>query len=131
MIGPLNEIWCGIHIFMRNVLLCCFIFTSDSIIVLRYLFVFKWTRISVFDDNIMALFLQMSIFALSFWVALVKMISVGKMPLNYYMCIGKYPYDHETGYSGTSSVNKYNTTALLVLVSFLLQFTMADSNICK
>ena len=51
LIGPLNQIWCGIHTFVKNFLVCCFLLASDSIICLRYLLIFKWTRISVFDDN--------------------------------------------------------------------------------
>ena len=120
LIGPLSEKWCNIHIFVKNLLLDSFMLTSDLIIGLRCLFIFKWTRISVFNDDLMALFLQLSIMTLSLWMTFVKLVSVGEMPLNYFMCVGKHPNDQKKAQSSSSMTKKYDTTALLVIASFLL-----------
>ena len=125
LIGPLNKKFCGIHIFVKNLLLNSFMLASDLIIGLRCLFIFKWTRISVFNDDLMALFLQLSIVTLSLWMTFVKLVSVGKMPLNYFMCVGRHPNDQEKDQSSSSITKKYDTTALLVIASFLLHIFAA------
>ena len=126
LIGPLNQTWCGIHTFVKNFLVCCFLLASDSIVSLRYLLIFKWTRISVFDDNFLATFLQLSILVVSSWMTLIEHMSTRNIPLNYYLCTGKVPPEHSKSTLEGYHPEKYNTTVLIVFVSFLLHvFTAA------
>lgn len=120
LIGPLPSTFCDIHHFLKNLLVCCFMLLFDCIICLRCIFIFKWGKFSVFDDNLVATFLQMSILALSFWMALVKRMSVGRIPLNYFMCAGKNPNEQNETEPTNSSPRQYDTTVLLVILSFAL-----------
>ena len=126
LIGPLNLTWCGIHTFLKNFMVCCFLLASDSIVCLRYLLIFKWTRISIFDDNFLATFLQLSILVVSFWMILIEHMSTRNIPLSYYLCTGKAPSGHNKSTLESYNPEKFDTTALIVFVSFLLHiFTAA------
>ena len=118
--GPLPELFCDFHNFLKNFLTCCFILLFDSIICLRYIFIFKWGKFSVFDENLVAIFVQVSILTLSLWMALVKKISIGRNPLNYYMCCGKNPDEGNTAEEKNTVIRKYDTTGILVILSFAL-----------
>ena len=116
--GPLPTTFCDIHHFLKNFLACCFILLFDGIICLRYIFIFKWGKVSVFDDNLVASFIQMSVLTLSFWMSLVKRMSVGRMPLNYFMCAGKNPNGNNDPEPTDSTPRQYDTTVILVFLSF-------------
>ena len=109
LVGPLNDTWCGIHIFIKHFFFCCFLLASNCVIGLRYLFIFKWKQVSVFDDDLITFFLQLSILVLSFWMTLAKLTTTRKMPLNYFICTGKKPTEPREIASG-----------LLVILSVLL-----------
>ena len=123
--GPLPAAFCDIHIFLKNFLGNCFILLLDCIICLRYIFIFKWGQFSVFDENLVACFLQISIVALSFWMTLVKHISVGRKPMNYYMCCGKDPNEDNVGEGKDEIVRKYDTTGILAVLSFTLHLILS------
>ena len=118
--GPLNETFCDVHNFLKNFFCICVVLTLDCMILLRYIFIFKLSNFAVIKDDLIAGFLQISILVVSFWMALVKKVSVGRMPLNFYMCSGKDPtaYDDEDGQG--KGARKYDTTSILVIISFLL-----------
>ena len=119
--GPLNATFCSVHLFFKNGLTNCIVLTLDSIILLRYLFIFKISNFGFVNDDLVATFFQIAIFLLSMWMALVKMMSVGKMPLNYFMCSGKNPLvDSDDGIEKTPTIQKFDTTSILVLISFML-----------
>ena len=125
LIGPYPEMFCDLHLFLKNFFTCCFILLFDSIICLRFIFIFKWGKFSVFDDNLLANFLRISILVLSFWMALVKLMSVGRKPLNYFMCAGLDP-EEENGPNETSKVTKkYDTTGILTFLSFALHLVIS------
>ena len=123
--GPLPAAFCDIHNFLKNFFGNCFILSLDCIICLRYIFIFKWGKFSVFDENLVALFLQISILALSFWMALVKKMSVGREPMNYYMCCGKNPNEKNAADEKNDIAGQYDTTGILALISFTLHLIVS------
>jgi hypothetical protein len=58
--------------------------------------------------------------ALSLWLAIVKKMSVGRMPLNYFMCFGKNPDEANGNKTLDTVTRKFDTTGILVCVSFVL-----------
>ena len=120
LIGPLPTNFCDVHLFMKNFLCTCVVLTLDFIILLRYIFIFKLCNFAVINDDLVATFLQMTILLLSLWVTGVKRMSVGRMPLNYFMCAGKNPNEEnaEAGPGGT--LKKVDTTGILVTISVAL-----------
>ena len=125
LIGPLNATFCDIHHFLKNFFWSCTILTLDCIIALRYIFIFKWTKVATVNDDLIANILQLTIVLASVWAAGVKRISIGRMPMNYFMCTGKDPNTEYTGYSNYMSVPiKLETTSIMVCVSFILHLTV-------
>ena len=125
LIGPLPETFCDFHHSVKNFFTCCVTLAFDAIICLKYVIIFKWGRFSVFDDNFIVIFLKMSIFGLSFWMTLIKRMSVGRRSLNYFMCAGKNPNDMHDEDSTEPISTQYDTTGFLVLVSFLLHIIIS------
>ena len=85
--------------------------------MLRYIFIFKVSNFAVINDDLLTKFLQMAILVLGLWLAGVKRMSVGRMPLGYYMCTGGDP-SNEYG-KAAKSVRKYDTFGLLVVISLV------------
>ena len=120
LIGPLNSSFCDVHNFLKNYIFTCILLTLDCIILLRYIFVFKLSNFAIINDDLITVFLQISILTVSFWMAGVKRFSVGKMPLNYYMCSGTNP-PHETDEEGYGKLfKKFDSVVILMSASFLL-----------
>ena len=116
--GPLNITLCGFHIFLKNCLVNCVVLALDAITALRYFFVFKLSNFGVVNDDLIATFLQITIVLLSIWMTTVKMMSVGKMPLNYYMCAGINPGgNNEETTDDQPTIHKFDTATILVLIS--------------
>ena len=119
LIGPLNETFCDVHFFLKNMISNCILLTLDGIIFLRYIIIFKLFNFAVVNDDLLSQFLQMAIIALGFWMAGVKRISIGKMPIGYYMCSGKDP-SLEYGKDASATIGKkYDTFGLLVVISLV------------
>lgn len=124
--GSLNETFCDLHNFLKNFFSISIILALDLTICLRYIFIFKLTNFAIIKDDFIAAFLQLTVVVLSFWMTLVKRISFGKMPLQYYMCSGKDPTNENNGQG--KHVPKYDTLAILVIISFIL-YVFASSKI--
>ena len=120
LVGPLHATYCDIHLFLKNFLCVCVILTLDCIILLRYIFIFKLSNFAVLNDNLIASFLQMTILLLSFWMTVVKRISVGRMPLNYFMCSGQDPNAQWEEEFPNTTIRKFDTTSILVVISIIL-----------
>ena len=118
--GPLNATFCDIHNFLKNFIWICIVMTVDCNIVLRYIYIFKWTGFAVINDDRIARFLQLTIAVVSLWMCTVKRMSFGRMPLNYFMCAGINP--QAENYKNISDFNtqKFDTTGILVSVSYVL-----------
>ena len=120
LIGPLNSTFCDVHNFLKNYIFTCILLTLDCIILLRYIFVFKLSNFAIINDDLITVFLQISILTVGFWMAGGKRFSVGKMPLDYYMCSGTNP-PQETDENGYGKVfKKFDSVVILMSISFLL-----------
>ena len=118
MIGPLNETFCDVHNFLKNALSMCVVLTLDLTIILRYIFIFKVSNFAVINDDLLSRFFQMTILVVGVWMAGVKRMSVGRMPLNYFMCSGKDPSE---GYGEKSSaIRKFDSFGIVVVISFIV-----------
>ena len=139
--GPLDSTLCDIHNFLKNWICASLLLTFDSIIVLRYIFIFKVNNFAVINDDFVTLLLQMSIAIIGFWVSLVNRLSIGKMSLNYFLCSGKNPELElseirrktengtlEAMRNATDTTDaaskKLDTTSLIALVSFFIHIAM-------
>ena len=119
LIGPLNEKFCDVHFFLKNMISNCILLALDGIIFLRYIFIFRLSNFAVVNDDLVCAFLQIAILVLGLWMAAVKRMSVGRMPLGYYMCSGKDP-SHLYGKNVSDNIgNKYDTFGLLVVISLV------------
>lgn len=115
--GPLNATFCDVHNFLQNFIWICIVMTMDCNIVLRYMYIFKWTGFSVINDDRIARFLQLTIAFVGLWMCTVKRMSVGRMPLNYYMCAGINPQGENIP---EFNVTKFDAPRYLVLGSYVL-----------
>ena len=122
--GPFGETYCDAHIVLRNILWICLILTLDCILVFRYVFIFLLKNFGVICDDVLAIIFNGSIVLVSIWASLVKRVTPGKLPLNYYLCCGMDP--NENGVEGNyiNTMSKYNTGRIILIVSFLLHTIM-------
>ena len=120
LIGPLEEIFCDVHNFLKNYIFMSIILTLDCIILLRYIFVFRLSNFAIINDDLIARFLQITSLTLGLWMALVRRLSVGKMPLNYYMCCGKNPAGEKDNDDSEGKFFKYDSIVILTSLSFIL-----------
>ena len=121
LIGPLNISSCEVIYFLKNFFIGCFLLTLDCIILLRYVFIFKWDKFAVINDDLIARFFNFSIAILGIWLVVVQRLSFGKMPLIYFMCAGKNPREVANPKNMLlSETEKINLVEILVYVSFSL-----------
>ena len=118
MIGPLNETFCDVHNFLKNVFTACIVLTLDLTIILRYIFIFKIPNFAVINDDQLSAFFQITILVVGVWMAGVKRMSVGRMPMNYFMCAGKDPSE-EYGENAVVT-KKFDPNCILVVVSIII-----------
>ena len=117
LVGPLNPVICEFHFFLKNFFSACFILTFDCITLMRYVFIFKLSNFAVINDDLIAKFLQLTILFLSAWIATVKRMSVGRMPLAYLICAGKDPDEEQSILHPDDVVYKFDTTGILIVAS--------------
>ena len=120
LIGPLSEGVCDLHFFIKNFISNSILLTLDFITLLRYIFIFKLSNFAVLNDDLLARILQVTALLLGLWIAAVKRMSIGKMPMNYYMCTGKDPSLEYGKASSATGIQKYDTFGILVLISVIL-----------
>ena len=119
LVGPLDPTICDFHVFLKNFFSACFILTFDCITLLRYVFIFKLSNFAVINDDLIAKFLQLTILLLSVWIATVKRMSVGRMPLAYSICAGKDPDEVQSISRPDKVIYKFDTPAFLVAASVI------------
>ena len=118
--GPLNATFCDIHNFLKNFIWICIVMTVDCNIVLRYIYIFKWTGFAVINDDRIARFLQLTIAVVSLWMCTVKRMSFGRMPLNYFMCAGINPQGENSQNIPGFSTRKFDSPGFFVMGSYVL-----------
>ena len=119
LVGPLDPTICDFHVFLKNFFSACFILTFDCITLLRYVFIFKLSNFAVINDDLIAKFLQLTILLLSVWIATVKRMSVGRMPLAYSICAGKDPDEVQSISRPDKVIYKFDTPAFIVAASVI------------
>ena len=119
LIGPLNETYCEVYIFLKNVLFFGAVLALDCICILRYAFIFKLTNFAVVNDDLIAKFLGQCVVFVSVWLYMVKKMSSRKRLLHYCMCAGKdpmYPYEK----SEPKTMPGMYFTIILICISVIL-----------
>jgi len=92
IIGPIDStLLCGIDTVLRNTVCMHTLLLFDSIIIVRYLFLFHLKNPTALQDAFWKVLLNIWIFSASLLLQCVYMILPGKNPINFYMCVGKYP----------------------------------------
>ena len=120
LIGPLSTTLCDLHLFLKNFLCICVLLTLDCIILLRYIFIFKLSNFAVVNDDLVATFLQFTILLSGLWMTAVKRMSVGRMPLNFFMCSGENPDGDVAVHTSNEIIRKFDTRGILVVISLFL-----------
>ena len=120
LIGPLNETYCEVYIFLKNALFFGAFLTLDCISLLRYAFIFKLTNFAVVNDDMIARILNLSVAFVSVWLYMVKRMSFGTRLLHYCICAGKDPNERNEKSGRKSMPGKYNTTIILVCISVIV-----------
>ena len=118
MIGPLSETFCDAHNLLKNTLSISLILTLDLIVAHRYISIFKFSNFAVINHDMLVTFFRITILVVSLWMAILKRLSVGRMPLNYFMCSGKDPLQREGKL--ISDVTKVDTFGIVVIISILV-----------
>jgi hypothetical protein len=78
------------------------------------------SNFAVVNDDLVATFLQVTILLTGLWMTAVKRMSVGRMPLNFFMCSGNNP-DGDIGvHTPNAIIRKFDTLGILVVISFVL-----------
>jgi len=92
IIGPLNwPLICGLETVLRNGICLHGLLLLDSIILVKFIFLFYLTNPTALDDKFWIMFINLWIGFLSFGTQILYMLLPGKNPINYYMCTGHYP----------------------------------------
>ena len=92
IIGPINSILlCGIETTLRNVICLHALLLLDSSIIVSYLFLGHLKNPTAVQDDFWKFLLNIWIFSACLLLQCVYMILPGKNPINFYLCVGKYP----------------------------------------
>jgi len=92
IIGPIDSILlCGFDTIMRNVVCMHALLLFDSIILVRYLFLCHLKNPTALQDTFWKVLLNIWILSTCLLLQCVYIILPGKNPINFYMCVGKYP----------------------------------------
>ena len=118
LIGPLSETFCDVHNLLKNVLSISLVLTLDLIIIHRYISIFKFSHFAVINHDMLVTFFRISILSIALWMALLKRISLGRMPLNYFMCSGKNPFEENENI--TPNIQKFDTFGIVVVISMIV-----------
>ena len=122
--GPFGEIYCDIHVVTQNMLWPCLLLSLDTMILLRYAFVFCMKNFAVINDDLIVRVLNMSIFALAIWTSFVRRQSPGRLPMHYYLCTGMDPNEGLGEGSYLALPPKYNAGRIIVVFTFGLHLLM-------
>ena len=122
--GPFGEVYCDIHVFVKNMLWSCLLLTLDVILILRYVFIFTLKNFAVINDDILAKILNQTILLVSIWASVVKRFTLGKLPMYYYLCAGTDPNEGLGVGHYLTIPRKYNTGRIIVILSFLLHLLL-------
>ena len=118
--GPYGKIFCDLLFFLKNILWSGILLTLDTILILRYIFIFTKKNFAVINDDVLARIFNLSVLFVATWASIVKRFTPGQFPINYYLCCGKDPNEGNHDNSSDDTFQKYNTGRFIVITSILL-----------
>ena len=89
--GSAGSFQCTLELMLINVTAMQAMFLIISIIIFKYIFVFKLKNPLAIQEDFFYVFINLCSFVLSFLSELVFVLSPGRNPLMYHICTGKYP----------------------------------------
>ena len=89
--GPQSKIFCAIIIFGSNFYLTLGLLYLDTIIIMRYLYIFKWKTIGAINDDVFALFATVNNILISVLFNFVVYKLGFADNVNYHFCINVRP----------------------------------------
>ena len=122
--GPYGETFCNIHGFIQNVLWASTLLSVDTMLVLRYIFVFHMRNFAVVNDDLLARILNLSIWTISVWGYVVRRLTPGNIGMFYQMCSGMDPNAGIEGGNHLGVLTKYRSVRVIEVVSFALHLIM-------
>ena len=122
--GPYGEMFCNVHGCIRNVLWTSLLLTVDSMLVLRYVFVFCMKNFADVNDDLLARLLNMSIWTISAWGYAVRHFTPGNPGVVYHMCSGMDPNVGMGEENHLEAPTKYRSERVVEVVSFVLHLLM-------
>ena len=91
MFSPLPSWYCHLQIFLKNVALIASLLTTDSIMIIKNLFIFWLKNPASVNDDFWNVFLVQWIIGFSSIRQFTYMFWPERQPINYYVCIGQFP----------------------------------------
>lgn len=96
LIGPFKcQIMCALDSFLRNFFILQVLLIHTSIVLIRY-FCIMWSKNpTALQDDFWQLFINLWTILLTSISQFIYYVLPGKEPINYYICMGEYPYRME------------------------------------
>ncbi len=92
LFGPFNSATiCSLDFLLRNVILLQVNLIQDAVIIVSYICIFCCKNPTALQDDFWRLFINLWALGFSIISQLTYVISPGKNPVNYYLCLGEYP----------------------------------------
>ena len=96
IVGPVDSAFiCAFDTVLRNSICMHALFLFDSIIIVRYIFMFHLKNPTALQDHFWNLFINMWSIAAFTLSQTVYCIMPGKNPMNFYMCTGHFPPEYQ------------------------------------
>jgi len=111
--GPQEELFCQVEYLIKNVIILKLILFLDFIIIIRYIFVFKFKNPTAIQEDFWVLFLTIWSIGFAVICQTTVLIFPGKEPMMFYFCLGKMP-------KSLVNVKVKNNTGFNVLVLLTL-----------
>ena len=91
LMGPQSKGFCAVIIFGSNFFLTLGLLYLNTIIIMRYLYIFKWKTVGAINDDVFALFSTINNILISFLFNFVIYKLGFADNVNYHFCIDVYP----------------------------------------
>ena len=113
--GPFPAFLCHLDIILRNSFIMQGLFYLDSMIMVRYVFIFHLKNPTALQDDFWKAFINITTLSISVLSQTANVFMPGKSPHNFYVCLGEFPLE----YVG-KPVKPNSPTNYLLLISVLL-----------
>lgn len=89
--GPSGIRLCSFSIFCSNFFLCLGLLYLDTIIILRYMYIFWWKNVGAINDRAFSLFSTVNNIVIAFLIGIILYILGFNQNINYFICCGQDP----------------------------------------